>query len=58
MGRLPALVQLAAASAGNVCLPLTELHPNFLFDGRDPVLAYALWNLAELPDSTACGSVG
>ncbi|MGL9736137.1 MAG: exodeoxyribonuclease V subunit alpha [Symbiopectobacterium sp.] len=55
----PALVQLAAAlvsaaaGAGNICLPLTELHPDFLFDGRDPALAHALWDLAGLPDSTA-----
>ncbi|MBG6240941.1 MAG: exodeoxyribonuclease V subunit alpha [Candidatus Symbiopectobacterium sp. Dall1.0] len=56
---LPAPVQLAtalvsaAAGAGNVCLPLTELHPDFLFDGRDPALAHALWDLAGLPDSAA-----
>ncbi|MCW2486883.1 exodeoxyribonuclease V subunit alpha [Candidatus Symbiopectobacterium sp. NZEC127] len=55
----PAPVQLAAAlvsaaaGAGNVCLPLAELHPETLFDGRDPALARALWELAGLPDSTA-----
>ncbi len=55
----PAPVQLAAAlvsaaaGAGNVCLPLTELHPDALFDGRDPALAHALWALAGLPDSAA-----
>lgn len=55
----PAPVQLAAAlvsaaaGAGNVCLPLTQLHPDSLFDGRDPALAHALWKLAGLPDSAA-----
>ncbi|MGL9733467.1 MAG: exodeoxyribonuclease V subunit alpha [Symbiopectobacterium sp.] len=60
----PALVKLAAAlvsaeaGAGNICLPLTELHPDFLFDCRDPALAHSLWDLAGLPDSTALWQQG
>ncbi|MFB6422136.1 MAG: exodeoxyribonuclease V subunit alpha [Candidatus Malihini olakiniferum] len=42
-------IQLAAAlvssamGAGHVCLPLTELRPETLFNGRDPSLARAIW---------------
>lgn len=56
---LPAPVQLAAAlvsaaaGAGHVCLPLTELQPEALFDGRDPALSRALWEHAGQLDTAS-----
>lgn len=51
--QLAAALVSAAAGAGHVCLPLAELQPESLFDGRDPSLARALWECAGQPDMEA-----
>ena len=50
------LLQLAAAvlsretAAGHTCLPVENLQPEQLFDGRVPALAHELWQAAGMPD--------
>ncbi|MGK2960363.1 MAG: exodeoxyribonuclease V subunit alpha [Candidatus Malihini olakiniferum] len=51
--QLAAALVSAATGAGHVCLPLTELRPEALFDGRDPSLARALWDYSGQPDMAA-----
>lgn len=41
------------AGAGHVCLPLAQLRPEELFDGRDSELAQAVWQLLGRPDEDA-----
>ncbi|WP_208612225.1 exodeoxyribonuclease V subunit alpha [Xenorhabdus beddingii] len=40
----------AESGAGHVCLPLERISPEYLFEGRQPELAAALWSLAGEPD--------
>lgn len=42
----------AYVGAGHVCLPLSKLHPNALFDGRDRSLAQEIWQRLGKPDET------
>ncbi|MEC5318448.1 exodeoxyribonuclease V subunit alpha [Brenneria populi subsp. brevivirga] len=41
----------AQSGAGHVCLPLAELEPAWLFDGREPELARSAWEAAGKPDA-------
>ncbi|AYA42128.1 exodeoxyribonuclease V subunit alpha [Xenorhabdus nematophila] len=40
----------AESGAGHVCLPLDRISPKYLFEGRQPELAVALWSLSGKPD--------
>lgn len=51
--QLAAAAVSAAAGAGHVCLPLTALQPDTLFEARDPVLGNALWERAGQLDTAA-----
>ncbi len=41
----------AEAGDGHVCLPLSRLQADTLFEGRQPALALAVWEAAGRPDS-------
>ncbi|WP_342221720.1 exodeoxyribonuclease V subunit alpha [Candidatus Fukatsuia endosymbiont of Tuberolachnus salignus] len=57
VGAARALLQLTAAylsaetGAGHICLPITGLQPQHLFDGRQSDLAQALWKAAGEPST-------
>lgn len=42
----------AETRAGHVCLFIDKLQPDYLFEGRQPEMAFTLWEMAGSPDSS------